>query len=405
MGEGASAMSSENYNEDFPNIPNYRIECEIDKGGMAIVYKGRHATLDRSVAIKLLKPDMTANSQAIDRFLREPKILARFSHPNIVTIYDSGFLPENQEQLYLVMEYLPGGSLKSKMRQGRIPMQRVIIIIKAIADALDLAHSKSVIHRDIKPDNILFRENGAPILTDFGIAKDLDRNTQMTAMGTLLGTYRYMSPEQFQGIEPDGRSDLFSLGILLVEMLTGERPFDGDSVEVLITKRLTDPVPELPKQYDMFQPIAERLLTKDREQRFADAKELIEALTKLEMSLGFVEPEAVVVAPAPVPQNQNPVTPAEAGEARPVRRRANRRWLVAGATVLVVVAATFAFPIIQGMNLMNEAIALVEKLELQDKDYRQQIDLAQGDTKRLREIIQDLKKEIETNRVEHEQTL
>lgn len=271
--------------ENLPKIPNYQIDCKIGRGGMAIVYKGQHVNLDRPVAIKLLRPEAIANPRAIRRFFKEPKILARFNHPNIVKIYDSGYVDPDKELLYIAMQYLPGGSLTAKMRHGQLSLPRIIEIIKLIAGALVVAHSKGVIHRDIKPENILFQENGEPVLTDFGIAKDLTNNIQTTTLGTLLGTYRYMSPEQFQGKQLDNRSDLYSLGIVLFEMLSGQRPYDGDDIEMMITRRLTEPVPSLPKEFAVFQPIIEKLLTKEINDRFDSANELIKALEKVEEKL------------------------------------------------------------------------------------------------------------------------
>ena len=405
-------MNSEN-SENLPEIPNYPIECEIGIGGMALVYKGTHPTLNVPVAIKLLKPDMKDNKVANDRFRKEPKILASFRHSNIVTIYDSGFTAE--EQRYLVMEYLPGGSLKEKMQQGQLSPKQAINIIKPIADALDLAHRQGIVHRDLKPDNVLFREDDTPVLTDFGIAKVLDSNTHATAAGTMLGTYRYMSPEQFQGLQLDGRSDLYSLGILLVEMLTGKRPYDGDSVEVLITKRLTDPVPELAQDLADFQPIISQLLTKDPEQRYTSAAELAEALEALALAKGFVEIEPDLAIVIPEPENQSKLVDSTqdiatiAVEGDTTRStsgfRFHRRWALAAFALVMIALGMFISPYIQKMMLLKDAQALTEELDQQDKTYQKRIAAAQDSIGQLEQVIQDLRQEIASNKNQHDEAL
>ena len=388
----------------FPNIPSYQIEEEIARGGMAVVYKGKHSTLDRTAAIKLLKSEMIENQLASKRFLKEPKIVAQFSHPNIVTIYDSGLTDEGQ--LYLAMEYLPGGTLKAKMKQGRLPQQQTIGIIKSVAEALDLAHSKGFVHRDIKPDNILFREDGTPVLTDFGIAKDLDGETQSTTAGTLLGTYRYMSPEQFQGQKPDGRSDLYSLGIMLVELLTGERPYDGKSIEALITKRLTEPVPELSEEFAVFQQVVEQLLAKEREHRFATAADLVKALADLEITLGFVKPESPTIPDAKASTKKSPQKPG-----------ASRTWAFAGfAAALIAGVAIFVYPAIQQMLQLQDVHAAMDKqiitleqriaeFKQSKENYPQQVASAESELEQLRQANDSLAKEIKTSAAQQQKAL
>ena len=393
-------------NESFPNIPNYQVESEIARGGMAVVYKGKHTTLDRTVAVKLLKADMIENQFAANRFIKEPKILAQFSHPNIVAIYDSGFT--DQEQLYLAMEYLPGGTLKGKMQQAKLPLDQIISIIKSVSGALDLAHSKGFVHRDIKPDNILFRENGEPVLTDFGIAKDLDSNTHATTAGTLLGTYRYMSPEQFQGLEPDGRSDFYSLGIMLVELLTGERPYDGTSVEAMITKRLTEAVPELPEDFIAFQPVVEKMLARDRELRFATAAELIQALQGLEFKLGFIEPDPTVVIEA---------TPQASKLFHPLRSQPNRVWMFTGVAAAVIAGvAIFVIPAIQDSFKIKELHAAISKevitieqsiaqLKQNDANYPQELNNVESLLEELKQSREQVQQELATLEGEHDKVM
>ena len=400
--------------KNLPTIPNYTIENDIDSGGMAIVYKGKHNTLGRSVAIKVLKPDMIANSVARDRFLKEPKILARLNHPYIVTVYDSGYLDEKQEQLYIAMQFLPGGSLKAKMEQGQLPLPRIVSIIKNIAEALDAAHAADIVHRDIKPANILFQENGSPVLTDFGIAKDLDANdTQATTPGTIMGTYRYMSPEQCQGLDLDGRSDLYSLGILLVEMLTGQRPFDGKDLSALITKRLTEPAPTLAQEFSDFQPIVDRLLVKDPEQRFSNVGDLIKELETLQIQRGYIEApsNSVIEFPDPVDKHTQTQSTAKPARSNPSSRL---RGIFKGiAAAAVAGAGIFAVSLFYGIWQLNVAHAKIDEqvntieerltvLKDQQENYPTELADANALIEQLNRDIQQLDEQTSTNQAQHE---
>ena len=397
--------------KNLPTIPNYTIENDIDSGGMAIVYKGKHNSLDRFVAIKVLKPDMTTHSIARDRFLKEPKILARLNHPYIVTVYDSGYLDEKQEQLYIAMQFLPGGSLKAKMEQGQLPLPRIVSIIKNVAEALDAAHSADIVHRDIKPANILFQEDGSSVLTDFGIAKDLDANdTQATTPGTIMGTYRYMSPEQCQGLALNGRSDLYSLGILLVELLTGQRPFDGKTLTALITKRLTEPAPTLAAEFSDFQPIVDQLLVKDPEQRFASAAELVEELQAVQIKRGYIEPPSVIEFPGLTNDTNAQIQPPN-----PSTSFGLRRVFKGIAAAMVACVGIFAVSLLYSMWQINVAHATIDKqiitLEqhlatLKDQsNYPQELDKANTLIDKLNQDIERYAKQIDDNQSEHKQVM
>jgi serine/threonine-protein kinase PpkA len=188
------------------HIPGYQIERELGRGGMAIVYLALQESLHRHVALKVIKPILTSDEEFAQRFLREGRIIAQLSDPHIVTVYD---IASHDNTYYLSMEYLPGGNLQQRIREG-LPLGEALPVARAIAGALHYAHRRGIIHRDIKPQNILFRENGEPVLTDFGIAKTLGTTTVMTRTGLSIGTPRYMSPEQIRGQAVDTRADLYS---------------------------------------------------------------------------------------------------------------------------------------------------------------------------------------------------
>ena len=252
-----------------PKISGYRIEQELGKGGMADVYLAVQENLERPVAIKVLLPALFRNDSFAHRFVREARTAASFKHPHILEIYDIG---QDEHSHYIVMEYLPGGSLAGLIAQGPIAPDKALTIFSAIASALDYAHGEGFIHRDVKPDNILFRKDGTPVLCDFGIARAVGSATRLTKTGMSVGTPHYMSPEQARGKPLDGRSDLYSLGVVLYEMLTAKVPFEAeDSVAVAIA-HVQDPVPRLPKNLAKYQPLLDKLLAKDPDQRSQTGK-------------------------------------------------------------------------------------------------------------------------------------
>ncbi len=210
---------------DLPSIPGYRIEKEIGSGGMATVYLGVQEKLNRRTAIKVLEPLLLKDPNFAKRFLKEAETAANLSHPGIVHIYDVG---RSENYYYMVMEYLEGGSIKDRIQRGPMDPNEAMTIIRQVAAALQYAHDQGYIHRDIKPDNIMFRKDGSTVITDFGIARAVDSTTKLTKTGMSIGTPHYMSPEQARGKTLDGRSDIYALGIVLYEMLTGHVPFDAD---------------------------------------------------------------------------------------------------------------------------------------------------------------------------------
>lgn len=268
------------FNEILPGMdfPGYRIEREIGKGGMASVYLAVQESLHRLVALKVMEPRLAANENFAERFLKEGRIIACLDHSQIVTVYDFGAYKENY---YLSMEHLPGGTLEQKIRSG-LSLEEVISIIKIISKALGYAHSQGVLHRDIKPQNILFRKDGSPVLTDFGIARFVDDTMQLTAPGFTVGSPLYMSPERIMGKKIDARSDLYSLGVLFYQMLTARLPYQADNSIGVALKQCSAPIPVLPREQSKFQSILEKLLAKNPQDRFATADAFVEALNRIE---------------------------------------------------------------------------------------------------------------------------
>lgn len=226
-------------------VDRYRITERIDEGGMAIVYKAVTTRLESEVAIKVIRIERFAPEivhKTLKRFEREAKSLAQLTHPNIVGVIEYG---EYEGKPYLVMEYLRGGSLK-KFLGKKMPWQNAARLLLPIAYALEYAHKHNIIHRDVKPSNILLTESGEPMLADFGIAKIIEEDATMDLTGTraTIGTPEYMSPEQGLGKEIDLRSDIYSLGVVFYELITGQKPFLGDTPMETIFKHVNESLPK-----------------------------------------------------------------------------------------------------------------------------------------------------------------
>jgi serine/threonine-protein kinase PpkA len=274
-------------------IPGYDIEGEIGEGAMASVYLATQRSLERKVALKVMAAALAADPSFCERFLREGKTLARLSHPHTVTIHDIGNVGE---LYYMAMEYLPNGTLKERIAAGLTPEQG-LIYIRHIASALGYAHRLGLVHRDVKPANILFRADGTAVLSDFGIAKSLDDRTQFTQAGFAVGTPSYMSPEQARGQDIDGRADLYALGVVLYEILVGKLPYTGNDALSTALAHLTEPLPELPVHHGRYQEVLRKLLAKDPAERFPDAAALLQALDNLPRE----SVEATTIRPLPIP--------------------------------------------------------------------------------------------------------
>ncbi|MHC6223458.1 serine/threonine-protein kinase [Pseudomonas sp. X10] len=306
-------------------IPGFDIDGEIGQGAMASVYLATQRSLERKVALKVMAASLAADPTFCERFLREGRTLARLSHPHIATIHDIGNVGE---LYYMAMEYLPNGTLKERIADGLSPEQG-LLYVRQIAAALGYAHAQGLVHRDVKPANILFRADGTAVLSDFGIAKSLDDRTQFTQAGFAVGTPSYMSPEQARGQEIDGRADLYALGVVLYEILVGKLPYSGTDALSTALAHLTEPLPELPIEHGRYQDILRGLLAKDPKERFSDAAALLAALDRLPAE----DTDNTVIKPLPLPPSakpdlggltpvsidipQAPPTPAAEAQARP----------------------------------------------------------------------------------------
>lgn len=257
----------------------YRIERELGRGGMGVVFLAQDTSLDRRVALKELPHSIASNRELVRRFRQEARLLARLSHPNIVQVFD---LVEEAGRLWIVMELVEGGTLSDAIgRRGRIPWPEAVRLVKPIATALGYAHDQGLVHRDVKPINVLLTPDGVPKLTDFGLAKLLDGSVH-TQEGLLLGSVRYMSPEQVEGKPADARSDIYALGVTCFELLCGRAPFEGETPSILAQHLSKDPpcpselVPELPVWLDA---LVLRMLAKDPKKRPVHMSEVLADLS------------------------------------------------------------------------------------------------------------------------------
>jgi hypothetical protein len=262
---------------DSASVPGFRIIRPLGEGGMASVYLAVQESLDREVALKVMAPHLAANKEFTDRFLKEGRITAKLSHPNLVTVFDIG---QAGTVYYLAAEYIPGGTLRDRMNRG-ISIAESLDVMRDVAHGLQYAHEMGFVHRDVKPGNVLFRANGSAVLADFGIAKAVDQKTMATQIGSSIGTPHYMSPEQARAEKVDARSDLYSLGAMFHELLTGAPPYDADDPFTIALMHVTHPVPELSAELRWLQPLLSGLMAKRADERFASGDEFVLALDKL----------------------------------------------------------------------------------------------------------------------------
>jgi ABC-type branched-subunit amino acid transport system substrate-binding protein/DNA-binding beta-propeller fold protein YncE len=289
----------------------YRVESLVGRGGMGVVYRATDLSLERPVALKLIAPELAEDERFRERFLREPRLAASLDHPNVIPIYEAG---EHDGQLYLAMRFVEGSDLKSVLeREGKLGPERALAILAQVAGALDAAHRRALVHRDVKPANVLLDEDGHVYLTDFGITKQLGGAS--TDTGRVVGTLDYLAPEQIRGDPVDGRTDIYALGCLLYECLSGAPPFRRATEAETMWAHMQEQPPPLQGQAAL-DPVLRKALAKDREDRYGSCGELIEAAAD---ALGVAAPRSA---------------------ARAARRRARRpgALLVAGGLLLLVAA-------------------------------------------------------------------
>ena len=299
----------------------YRVESSVGRGGMGVVYRATDLSLERPVALKLIAPELAEDEHFRTRFLREPRLAASLDHPNVIPIYEAG---EHEGQLYLAMRFVEGSDLKRVLkREGKLEPGRALALLGQVAGALDAAHRRALVHRDVKPANVLLDEDGHAYLTDFGITKQLGDNS--TDTGRVVGTLDYLAPEQIRGDPVDGRADVYALGCVLYECLAGVAPFRRPTeAEILWAHMQEQPAPL--RGHAALDPVLRKALAKDREDRYGSCTELIEAAAD---ALGVSAPRTA---------------------ARAARRRARRpgALLVAGGLLLLVAAGAAAIATLGG---------------------------------------------------------
>lgn len=314
----------------------YRLEAKLGSGGMSTVYLARDQTLDRPVAVKVMHREMSEQADQLERFRQEARSVAKLSHPNVVSVIDAG---EDGGFPYIVFEYVEGETLKQRIaRDGALPPQEAIAYAIEVARGLSVAHARNMVHRDIKPQNVLIDAEGRAKLTDFGISRQLEQDG-MTATGRVLGTTDYVAPEQAMGRKVDPRSDVYSLGVVLYEMLVGQVPFQAESQVGVAMKHVNEELPDVqrrrPEVSAAVALVVERSTAKDPSQRYQDVGEMIDDLsTALEVEAaraGSTTGEATSVLEAVPPPK------------RELSTRARWSWaaiagllLVAGAVLLAV---------------------------------------------------------------------
>jgi tRNA A-37 threonylcarbamoyl transferase component Bud32 len=257
-------------------IAGYSITRCIAQGGMAAAYLAEQQSLQRTVVLKVLDTRGQASPLALQRFVNEGKLLAALQHPHVITLYDIGAA---DGLAYLSMEYVPGGDLKRRIAQGGLDPLQALDILEQIARGLGAAHARGIVHRDVKPANVLFRADGTAVLSDFGIAKSLATDANVTSKGVFVGSPNYMAPEQAEAAEIDHRTDIYALGVIFYEMLTGQKPYQSESVVEVIHRHRTAPIPRLPAGLAVFQEMIDLMLAKERSQRFRDIPAVLHFLS------------------------------------------------------------------------------------------------------------------------------
>jgi serine/threonine protein kinase len=275
---------------EFPEIPGYKIISKLGEGGMSTVYLGIQKKLERKVAIKILEPSLFKDEVTRLRFEREAKTAARLSNFNMIQVFDTGSVGD---YFYIVMEYLQE-SLRDRMNldpQGIVKPEKAVPIIESLMGALDYMHFRGIHHRDIKPENIMFRQDDTPVLVDFGIARAFDKTDglDLTTENIVPGSPNYMSPEQCKAQKMDWRSDIYSLGVVLYEILTGKKPFDDETSIAVVLNHIQSPIPGLPRELSRYQPLIDKMLAKDKEKRLQGGTAFKELVDKI-LIPSFVQP-------------------------------------------------------------------------------------------------------------------
>ena len=325
-------------------IGRYEIKGELGRGGFATVYRGYDPRFEREVAIKFLPPELIhSDPQFRMRFEREAKIIAQLEHPAIVPVYDVG---EENNQPYFVMRYMNGGSLSERIKARTFPIEEAVKILEQIAPGLDEAHSKGIVHRDLKPANILFTNKHVPLISDFGIAKFSQGEASGNMTGSsIIGTPAYMAPEQASGDGIDGRADIYALGVILYEMVTGKQPYKADTPLGLAIKHITEPVPHIleanPNLPTWMEKVISTAMAKNPDERFSTAVELVETIKAF--LRGEKPPERSVNATAKISPFNKTATVKRQKEAAETKRRSPAFTILIALVLIGAVGAGIFF--------------------------------------------------------------
>jgi serine/threonine-protein kinase len=383
----------------------YRLEARIGEGGMGIVYRARHVLIDRVVAVKLIRPDLRGETHLRAWMLREARAANRVDHAHIIDIHDIGETDEGE--LYLVMEYLIGTPLSSDLARGPMPLNRAVDILEQMGAALSRAHDLGVVHRDLKSDNILLTQRGGRKdfvkILDFGLAA-LAHDPRLAPKGAVFGTPEYMSPEQARGEQAGPQSDLYALGILFFEMMTGQLPFRANDRDTLLEMQRTAPTPRPSSVKKDCHPAAEkivmRLLEKDPRKRYRDGHHLLEELKALQRSLPNVSwdkegsPDAAAPAAPPPPPPRSPGVTEWASRAGLFARMVSRAYPSGNAPPEITQALQLIWEFAAKANALEGEIAShtrkLEALERRGRALRAEIgrkveELAQEESRALRD--------------------
>lgn len=331
------------------NLGPYRVLAQIGQGGMATVYKAYQPAMDRQVALKVLPPHFMQDPSFVERFEREARTIARLEHPHILPVHDYG--QSDDGTTYIVMRYIDAGTLSDRLKRGPMPLPDALRLFEQIADALDYAHEQGVLHRDIKPSNVLVDNRNQPFLTDFGLARMVEGNSNLTG-SIILGTPAYMAPELGEGRPANHLTDIYALGVVLYELLTGQPPFEAETPLAVMLKHMTDPLP-LPRDVNpnippTIEKVVLKSLAKEPEDRFQSVQALLDALQDARADIPIQ-----AITPPETEKRPEPAVKTETETDKPPQPQRRRRLIFGGLGLLLFCCCTFG--VLGALNNDNDS--------------------------------------------------